>query len=680
MEQPGTLGRYQLLRVLGRGSMGIVYEGLDPKLNRQVAVKTILKSQLVDPVLAEEYTARFMREAQAVARLNHPHIVTVFDFGNEVDIAYLVLEFIHGRELKSLLEEKQFLAMDEVVRIIGELLEALNYAHLKGVIHRDVKPANIMLDEQNRVKLTDFGVARLFDTGGAEGTRPGTMVGTPGYMAPEQIKGLIVGPQADIFATGVVLFQCLTLRKPFSAASDWEIYQKIVSEEPPALSWFRGDIPPALEAVVRRALAKDPRERFPSALAMAHELRQSVAGITFDDDATRRYDPQAVGAMADRASHAGGAGSQGLANTATDTERDFWNSIKDDGDLGEFQEFIVRFPDSVFSNLAKNRINRLSAQATGTGAPIVTTTEDRAASPEQQEARHRAQEEARLKAEEEARRQVEQEKERLARKEALRQLEEETLKRAEQEARRKAEEDERQRAEEAERQRAEEAERQRAEEAERQRAEEAERQRAEEAERQRAEEADKSTVAAAPLLQAMESSEAPPPASLNNDQTADLRGSEAPPPPVSLAEALPEARPTPAPPPASAPIASEKPAPTAPGKSKSLLLVTGIILALLAAATAIFVARDSTPVAPKPVVSVPQSSPVAAPSTPSPAAVKEEAQAPDDKAKATTPRRKADEARKAKEGHTASGAEQPFWSGMEAARKAEEGRKKKEGR
>jgi serine/threonine-protein kinase len=139
MEQPGTLGRYQLLRVLGRGAMGVVYEGIDPKLNRQVAVKTILKSQLVDPGLAAEYTARFMREAQAVARLNHPNIVQVFDFGNEAEVTYLVMEFIRGKELKGLLEEKRLLGIDEVVRIVSDLLQALDYAHEHGVIHRDRK-------------------------------------------------------------------------------------------------------------------------------------------------------------------------------------------------------------------------------------------------------------------------------------------------------------------------------------------------------------------------------------------------------------------------------------------------------------------------------------------------------------------------------------------------------------
>jgi hypothetical protein len=319
------------------------------------------------------------------------------------------------------------------------------YAHQHGVIHRDVKPANLMLDEEGRVKLTDFGVARLFDANTTEGTQPGTMVGTPGYMAPEQIKGLAVGPQADIFATGVLLYQCLTFTKPFAADSNWEVYQKIVGEEPPLMSAFRAGIPPALESVVRRALAKEPANRYPSARAMADALRQSIVGEIFDDDATQVYD---YGVLVP-ASTGSGATFQN-ANTATETERDFWNSIKDSGDLGELQEFIVRFPNSVFLNLATNRINKLSGQGTTPGNPL--STEDMAADTRIEQAQGQMHEDAKRKAEEEARRQVEVELRRQAEKEAQRHLVEETQRRAEREAKRKIEEDRaRQRAEAAER-------------------------------------------------------------------------------------------------------------------------------------------------------------------------------------------------------------------------------------
>jgi serine/threonine protein kinase len=445
MEQPGTLGRYQLLRVLGRGAMGVVYEGIDPKLNRQVAVKTILKSQLVDPGLAAEYTARFMREAQAVARLNHPNIVQVFDFGNEAEVTYLVMEFIRGKELKGLLEEKRLLGIDEVVRIVSDLLQALDYAHEHGVIHRDIKPANVMIDGAGRVKLTDFGVARLSDAGSSEATKAGTMVGTPGYMAPEQIKGLSVGPQADIFATGVLLYQCLTLQKPFTGSSDWDVYHKIVNEDPPPLSQFRGGIPPALEAVVRRSLAKEPRDRYPSAGAMADELQKSVSNKTFDDEATRLfYDARAVAPTPDRTQAASSTtvASQSATRVGTsEAERDFWGSIKDSGDVEELREFLVQFPESIFANLAKIRINKLTGQGTGLESSALRMGRGESDLMELEKTQRRAQEEARIKAEEEAKRQVELERQRRAQKEAQRQVEEEARRRAEQEARRKAEAD-----------------------------------------------------------------------------------------------------------------------------------------------------------------------------------------------------------------------------------------------
>src|SRR5690349_6375040 len=158
------LGRYELRRVLGKGAMGVVYEGFDPTLSRRVAVKTILKSIALDEGTQRSYSARFIEEAQAVARLNHPHIVQVHDFGEENELAYLVMEFIEGRELRAFFDAREKFGPAEAVRIMGELLDALDFAHERGVIHRDVKPANVMLDSQRRVKLADFGVARVQDS------------------------------------------------------------------------------------------------------------------------------------------------------------------------------------------------------------------------------------------------------------------------------------------------------------------------------------------------------------------------------------------------------------------------------------------------------------------------------------------------------------------------------------
>jgi len=270
------LGRYQIVKVLGRGAMGVVYEGLDPRLARPVAIKTILKSHLLDQTLAQEYSSRFVREAQAAARLNHPNIVTVFDFGEQDDIAYLVMEFIRGRELTSAFEAGERFALPDALRIMGELLDALGYAHAQGVVHRDVKPANVMIDATGRVKLTDFGVARLTEAG-QDRTTPGTMVGTPSYMSPEQIQGLAVGSRTDLFAAGIILYQFLTGQRPFAGGGPFAIQKQIVQDDPVPPSERNPGLPVSFDRVVRRALAKAPENRYETAASFAAELHAAMA-------------------------------------------------------------------------------------------------------------------------------------------------------------------------------------------------------------------------------------------------------------------------------------------------------------------------------------------------------------------------------------------------------------------
>src|SRR5919109_285097 len=283
-----TLGRYTIERTLGKGAMGVVYEGLDPKLNRRVAIKTILKSHL-DPDTAKDYSMRFSREAQAVARLNHPHIVQVYDFAEEGDIAYLVMEFIRGKELKSYFDANQRFDISEAVRIMCELLDALEFAHNAGVIHRDIKPANLMLDEQSRTKLTDFGVARVqdIDRAHAERTQAGTMVGTPAYMSPEQVSGGNIDKRTDIFSAGIILYQFLTGEKPFTGSGAWTIAKKIIQEEPPLPSSLNNAVTPLFDAVVNRALAKTPDQRFQSARDLSVALKRALEGKSAEDDSDR---------------------------------------------------------------------------------------------------------------------------------------------------------------------------------------------------------------------------------------------------------------------------------------------------------------------------------------------------------------------------------------------------------
>jgi serine/threonine-protein kinase len=267
------LGRYKLVKVLGRGAMGVVYEAIDTRLSRTVAIKTVLRSFLADDATSADYTARFEREAQAAARLNHPHIVAVFDFGEQDDVAFIVMEFVRGRELGQALAEGEKFSLEETVRIMGELLDALAYAHEHGIVHRDVKPANVMIDGAGRVKLTDFGVARLADTN-QDRTLPGTMVGTPSYMAPEQILGLAVGSRADIFGAGVVLYQFLTGTRPFVGGGPFGVQRKIVHDDPLPPSQVNPAVPAGFDAIVSRALAKQPEDRYETAAAFAADLRR----------------------------------------------------------------------------------------------------------------------------------------------------------------------------------------------------------------------------------------------------------------------------------------------------------------------------------------------------------------------------------------------------------------------
>jgi len=285
MNPPTQLGRYRIVRVLGRGAMGEVYEGLDPRLDRSVAIKVISTASAADPDLLASYSTRFIREAQAVARLNHPHIVALYDFGEENGVAYMVMELVRGEELAAYFDMTQDFQLDftleDAVRMTCELLDALGYAHRHGVIHRDVKPANIMLSHDLRVKLTDFGVAHMaalnaavLDADGAD------MVGTPSFMAPEQITGQAVGPQADIFAVGIVLYQFLTNERPFRGAGTFAVQQKILHEHPVPPTLLNPLLGPAFDRVVLRALAKRPDERYPSAEAFRDDLLRALDGDT----------------------------------------------------------------------------------------------------------------------------------------------------------------------------------------------------------------------------------------------------------------------------------------------------------------------------------------------------------------------------------------------------------------
>ena len=368
-----TLGRYNIVNVLGKGAMGVVYEGVDPRLGRRVAIKTILKSHL-DEDTGKDFAMRFVREAQAVARLNHPNIVQVYDFGEENDIAYLVMEFIKGKELKNFFDANERFDLKECVRIMSELCEALEFAHNAGIIHRDIKPANVMIDAQGRTKLTDFGVARVQDSDktSVERTQAGTMVGTPAYMSPEQITGGTIDKRTDVFSAGIILYQFLTGEKPFTGSGAWTIAKKIIQEEPPAPSTLNNAVTPLFDAVVNKALSKDAGTRFQSAKELGQALQRALEGRgTEEDDSEKTVVGPMTGAPVARpAPSMAGASATGTGATKTTTgtqsnqevELEFWRAIKDGNDPDDFELYIQQFPTGIYAALAKRKIAKLRGE------------------------------------------------------------------------------------------------------------------------------------------------------------------------------------------------------------------------------------------------------------------------------------------------------------------------------
>ena len=351
MDQPKTLGRYQIQGVLGKGAMGLVYDGLDPGLNRRVAIKTILVKQL-DEETARLYSKRFEREVRAVARLNHRNIVQVYDFGAEGDMAYIVMEYIQGKELKDYFDASERFDVLTAFRLMTELLDALDFAHEAGIIHRDVKPANIMVDAEGHAKLTDFGVARVVDPDGQhEATQTGAMVGTPAYMSPEQIQGQTIDHRTDIFSAGIIFYQFLTGQKPFEG-SQWALAKKIVQDEPAKPSSIV-KVPPEIDRVVARALAKEPDHRYQTARSFAEALKRILEGKQPEDPNEVLNQPLPAPAAAAPAA-APKAQRQG-----TEAEMEFWRAIKDSDDPEELELYIEQFPHGVYVELARRKIAEL---------------------------------------------------------------------------------------------------------------------------------------------------------------------------------------------------------------------------------------------------------------------------------------------------------------------------------
>jgi serine/threonine-protein kinase len=275
VEKP-MLGRYQVEKELGKGAMGVVYLGKDPKIGRHVAIKTMALAQEFEPEELAEVKERFFREAETAGRLSHPNIVTIYDTGEEHDLCYIAMELLKGGDLAPYVKAGNLLPMDKVVSIIARSAEALGYAHRQGVVHRDIKPANMMYHpETDTLKLADFGIARLTDS---SKTKTGMVLGTPSYMSPEQLAGKKIEGRSDLFSLAVSLYQMLCGKLPFEGESMAQLMFKIANEPPTPITSVNPAVPEGLAAFLERAMAKDPDQRFQTGEEFAGALRTAFAG------------------------------------------------------------------------------------------------------------------------------------------------------------------------------------------------------------------------------------------------------------------------------------------------------------------------------------------------------------------------------------------------------------------
>jgi serine/threonine-protein kinase len=299
MSTPTTIGKYQIQDVLGQGGMGIVYRAFDPLIHRTVAIKTITKAAL-DPADLQYALTRFRHEAQAVGRLTHPRITQIYDYGEDMETAYIVMELVNGQSLFHHMQNQARFELKEIGELIRQLLDGLGYAHSLGVFHRDIKPSNILINSDGRLKLTDFGIARLDSS---TLTQVGEIMGSPGYMSPEQFLGTDIDARSDLYSVGVIAYELLTGRRPF-IGNNAEVMRQALNERPVNPSEYNPKISVQLDWAAQKALAKKPAERFQTAREFADafvkgieaSIRQSQRepAPTLADEPTQRIDPKLI--------------------------------------------------------------------------------------------------------------------------------------------------------------------------------------------------------------------------------------------------------------------------------------------------------------------------------------------------------------------------------------------------
>jgi serine/threonine protein kinase len=264
------IGRYQISKELGRGAMGVVYQAIDPTIGRTLAIKTIRLREVDDPAQRDRLKERLFREARSAGVLSHPNIVTIYDMEEDDGVAYIAMQFVNGPTLDEVMSRPKAMGAQELFRILRQTASALDFAHSKGIVHRDIKPANIMIDEHGTAKVADFGIAKVGTSGNL--TLSGTILGTPNYMSPEQVQGKLVDGRADQFSLAVVAYEILTGERPFSGEHLGTVVYKIVAEEPPVVHRLNPSLSPAIDAVIRKGLAKKAEARYASCLDFINAL------------------------------------------------------------------------------------------------------------------------------------------------------------------------------------------------------------------------------------------------------------------------------------------------------------------------------------------------------------------------------------------------------------------------
>lgn len=284
-----TLGRYELFAELGQGAMGTVYKARDPLLGRIVAIKTVNLSLPKDEVA--EYEARFYQEAKAAGQLSHRNIVTIYDIGKSESLAYMAMEFLQGKELREILGSREPIPLEKALDIAAQVGDGLQYAHEHHVVHRDIKPGNIMVLDDGEVKITDFGIARMRNN--EVKTMTGMILGSPKYMSPEQVAGKRADTRSDIFSLGVVLYEMLTGTSPFVADNIHGVMYQTLNFNPPAPKTLNPELPDVLNFIVAKALAKNVDDRYQHSNDFANDLREARAAILGEE-----FDPAALAAKA----------------------------------------------------------------------------------------------------------------------------------------------------------------------------------------------------------------------------------------------------------------------------------------------------------------------------------------------------------------------------------------------